>query len=306
MDVLRAALGDPKLYFLGKSYGTSLGATYAEQFPDKVGRFVLDGAIDPRVNSLEAARTQAAGFELALDAFLTDCVARSDCPLGTDKKAARQRLAALLKRTDSNPLPGDGTRTVNEPLATIGVIAALYDKQTWPLLRQALTQANAGNGQLLLLFADSYFQRDEKGNYDNTMAANAAINCLDSPPAAQTIEDVEKQKDAFREASPIFGETLAWAGLSCTHWPVPAVDKPREIKAAGAAPILVVGTTRDPATPYSWAEGLTSQLDSGVLLTYEGDGHTAYMRGEGTSCIDDAVDAYLIDGRVPEDGTRCR
>jgi pimeloyl-ACP methyl ester carboxylesterase len=303
MDVLRGVLGDAKLHYFGFSYGTYLGATYAEQFPDRVGRMVLDGAVDPKVSVQDSSRTQTAGFELALASFLKDCATQPDCPLGADPATARQRLTELLKRADVTPLPGDGTRTVNEALATTGIAQAMYAQSLWPALRSALAQANVGQGKGLLGLADSYNERDPSGHYSNSMAAFPAINCLDSPPAAASVADVEKELPSFRQVSPIFGTSSAWAGLTCAYWPVPPVDKPHEIKAAGTPTILVVGTTRDPATPYSWAQGLATELASGVLLTYDADGHTAY--GYGNPCVDDAVDTYLIDDRPPAAGTRC-
>jgi pimeloyl-ACP methyl ester carboxylesterase len=306
MDVLRAALGDAKLTYLGWSYGTALGTVYAERFPRQVGRLVFDGAIDPRMNSLAATQIQATGFEVALDAFLHDCAARPDCPLGTDRRGARQRLADLLQRTDRTPLTGDGARTVNEPLASMGIITAMYSKSSWSELRTALQEAiQENNGGALLSLADSLFSREPDGHYTtNFFDAFNAIGCLDSPPAARSIQEVKQQLPSFRALSPIFGTGFAWGGLSCASWPVPPVGMAHEIRAPGAAPILVVGTTRDPATPYEEARALAEQLTSGVLLTYDGDGHTAY-RGGANPCIDDAVDAYLLEGRLPAKGTWC-
>ncbi|MEU9256351.1 alpha/beta hydrolase [Streptomyces sp. NPDC048270] len=308
MDVLRAALGDAKLHYLGQSYGTYLGAVYAEQFPARTGRLVLDAAIDPRMWppwSPAALRAKAVGFETALDAFLADCVPRTDCPLGRDTSTARQRLAGLLQRADSRPLPGDGVRTVNESLAAAGVLTALFSKDSWPALRTGLAEAQAGNGSTLLALADLFSGRDHDGHYTNLLDANQAVNCLDGPSPTTTAQQVQQQLPALRQASPLFGTYVAWAALSCAFWPVRPVGTPREIKAAGAAPILVVGTTRDPATPYAWAQSLAGQLESGVLLTYDGDGHGAY-RATGRACVTDAVDAYLTEGRLPAEGTRCR
>ncbi|MGW7370126.1 alpha/beta hydrolase [Streptomyces sp. NPDC054841] len=295
MDVLRAALGDAKLNYLGVSYGTSIGTVYAEEYPDRVGRMVLDAAIDPRVNRLDYLREQAAGFQLALDAFLADCATRADCPLGTDLPGARHRLDELLAQLDRTPLPAGEAGILDKDTATAAISTGLYSKELWPLLRAALGQALAGNGADLALFnaPDASFSGQ----------AFAAIECLDLPPAVTSAEQVQAEMPSFRQASPVFGEQAAWNALNCADWPAKPVGTPHAVNAPGTPPILVVGTTRDPATPYPWAQGLAEQLDSGVLLTRDGDGHSGYIMG--SPCVDDAVDTYLLDGRAPADGTRC-
>jgi pimeloyl-ACP methyl ester carboxylesterase len=305
MDVLRAVLGDKQLYYLGKSYGTFLGATYAELFPANVGRVVLDGAIDPRTSATESARVQAGGFGVALKAFVADCVKRSGCPLGNDAGAAMRRIDGLLAQTDRSPLPATRDRVLTQALATLGIAVAMYDSQDgWPALRDALEMAFNGNGLGLLQLSDFYTDRGPNGRYrSNQNEAIYAVNCTDRPDV-QSVAEIEAELPSFRKASPEFGEYIAWGSLPCVHWPAEPVTKPHAIRASGAEPILVVGTTRDPATPYVWAQGLADQLDSGVLLTYEADGHTAYRRS--SSCIDDAVDRYLLQGMPPPDGTRCR
>ncbi|WP_405583129.1 alpha/beta hydrolase [Streptomyces sp. NBC_01190] len=304
MDVLRALLGDQKLTYVGKSYGTFLGATYAGLFPQRVGRLVLDGAMDPSVSSLESSRAQAGGFEVAFDAFAADCVKKSDCPLGTTSVPdAGKRLDAFFRSLDAHPLPTGTSRPLTESLGTTGVISAMYDQSAWPSLRDALTSAEKGKGADLLTLSDSYYERDDSGKYSNLMFANAAVNCLDLPPALSSPADVTHALAAFDKASPHFGTTLAWSSLTCGYWPLPATGRPERIEAKGAAPILVVGTTRDPATPYAWAVSLASQLSSGHLLTYDGDGHTAYARG--SSCIDSAVNAYLLSAKLPPPAKKC-
>lgn len=307
MDVLRATLGDEKLSYVGASYGTFLGATYAGLYPDRAGRLVLDGAMDPSLPARRMNRDQTAGFETAFRSFAKDCVARKDCPLGTQDEAdASKRLKSLFTDLDRTPLPtGDSDgRKLGEALATTGVIAAMYDEAAWPQLRAALTSATKEkDGAGLLSLSDSYYERDGDGTYANLMFANAAVNCLDLPPAFATADDVKKSLPDFEKASPVFGEGLAWASLNCAYWPVKATGEPHRIEADGAAPIVVVGTTRDPATPYRWAEALADQLSSGKLLTYEGDGHTAY--GRGSKCVDSAINDYLLDGKAPDDGKRC-
>ncbi|WP_055492032.1 alpha/beta hydrolase [Streptomyces sp. TP-A0356] len=309
MDILRAVLGDRKLTYVGASYGTFLGATYAGLFPDRVGRMVLDGAMDPSLSPRRLSEDQTAGFETAFQSFAKDCVRQPDCPLGgpgTPPAKVGDNLKAFFDKLDASPIPtGDADgRKLGEALATTGVIAAMYDQASWPQLREALTSAMRDrDGAGLLVLSDSYYERGADGRYSNLMFANAAVNCLDLPPAFSGPEDVEKALPAFEKASPVFGRGLAWASLNCAYWPVRATGQPHRIEAKGAAPIVVVGTTRDPATPYSWARSLASQLSSARLLTYDGDGHTAY--GRGSKCVDSTIDAYLLQGTPSAQGKRC-
>ncbi len=309
MDVLRAVLGDEKLTYVGASYGTFLGATYAGLFPDRTGRLVLDGAMDPSLPARRLNLEQTAGFETAFQSFAKDCVRQPDCPLG-DKDTTPDQVGKNLKSffddLDAKPLPaGDADgRKLTESLATTGVIAAMYDEGAWQQLRESLTSAiKEKDGAGLLILSDSYYEREADGGYSNLMFANAAVNCLDLPAAFSSPDEVRAALPDFEKASPVFGEGLAWSSLNCTYWPVKPTGEPHRIEAAGATPIVVVGTTRDPATPYRWAEALSDQLSSGRLLTYEGDGHTAY--GRGSSCIDAAINTYLLTGTAPKDGTRC-
>ncbi len=309
MDVVRAVLGDRKLNYVGASYGTFLGATYAGLFPGRTGRLVLDGAMDPSLPARRMNLDQTAGFETAFQSFAKDCVRQPDCPLGTKGTTTAEvgrNLKAFFTRLDAHPIPtGDADgRRLGEALATTGVIAAMYDESSWAQLREALTSAiKEKDGAGLLVLSDSYYERDADGRYSNLMSANAAVNCLDLPPAYDTPEEVERALPSFEKASPVFGEGLAWASLSCAYWPVGATGEPHRIEARGAAPIVVVGTTRDPATPYRWARALAAQLTSARLLTYEGDGHTAY--GRGSACIDSTINAYLLRGTPPTNGKRC-
>lgn len=309
MDVLRAVLGDEKLTYVGASYGTFLGATYAGLFPDRTGRLVLDGAMDPSLPARRLNLEQTEGFETAFQSFAKDCVKQPDCPLG-DKDTTPDQIGKNLKSffddLDAKPLPaGDADgRKLTESLATTGVIAAMYDEGAWQQLRESLTSAiKEKDGAGLLILSDSYYEREADGGYSNLMFANAAVNCLDLPAAFSSPDEVRDALPDFEKASPVFGEGLAWSSLNCAYWPVKPTGEPHRIEAAGATPIVVVGTTRDPATPYRWAEALSDQLTSGHLLTYEGDGHTAY--GRGSSCIDSAINTYLLTGTAPEDGKRC-
>ena len=304
MDILRSLLGDKELHYVGASYGTFLGATYADLFPDRVGRLVLDGAMDPSLPAIDINRDQTAGFEAAFQSFAVDCVKKEDCPLGTTTPdAAATALKQLFADLDAKPIPTGESRKLTESLATTGVIAAMYDEAAWPQLREALAGALRSDGSGLLALADSYYEREPNGTYANLMYANAAVNCLDLPPAFDAPADVQKSVPSFEEASPVFGKGFAWAALNCGYWPVDATGTPHRTEAKGAAPIVVVGTTRDPATPYKWAESLADQLSSGTLLTYEGDGHTAY--GRGSDCIDTAINTYLLEGTPPAEGKKC-
>ncbi|MGX2996417.1 alpha/beta hydrolase [Streptomyces sp. JNUCC 64] len=305
MDLLRAALGDRRLTYVGASYGTFLGATYAGLFPNRVGRLVLDGGLDPSLSARRVNEDQTAGFETAFAAFARDCVRRESCPLGRSAEGAGPRLRNFFRELDREPVPtSEKGRDLGEALATTGVIAAMYDEASWPRLRTALTAAmTRREGTGLLALSDAYYERDADGAYGNLMSANAAVNCLDLPPAASSPAEVAAALPAFERASPLFGTGLAWSSLSCAYWPVPATGAPHRIEARGAAPILVVGTTRDPATPYRWSRSLADQLASGTLLTYDGDGHTAY--GRGSTCVDTAINRYLLTGTPPTDGKRC-
>jgi pimeloyl-ACP methyl ester carboxylesterase len=309
MDVLRAVLGDEKLTYVGASYGTFLGATYAGLFPHRAGRLVLDGAMDPSLPARRLNLEQTEGFETAFQSFAKDCVRQSDCPLGdkdTSPDQAGKNLKSFFDDLDAKPLSaGDADgRKLTESLATTGVIAAMYDEGAWQQLRESLTSAiKEKDGAGLLVLSDSYYEREADGGYSNLMFANAAVNCLDLPAAFSSPDEVRAALPEFEKASPVFGEGLAWSSLNCAYWPVKPTGEPHRIEAAGATPIVVVGTTRDPATPYRWAEALSDQLSSGRLLTYEGDGHTAY--GRGSTCIDSAINTYLLRGTAPDDGKRC-
>ncbi len=304
MDVLRGALGDKKLYYYGASYGTYLGATYAGLFPQRTGRLVLDGAMDPSLSSEQINRQQAGGFQTAFSAFAKDCVEQSKCPLGgKSAKDAGRQLDAFFEKLDAHPVKAGNGRTLTESLATTGVIQAMYLKQLWPRVRKAIREAERGDGSGLLALSDAYYEREPDGSYGTIMFSNPAVNCLDLPSAFSGPAEAKDAVASFQKASPVFGRGFAWAALNCAYWPEKSTGEPHTIKAKGAAPILVVGTTRDPATPYRWAQGLAGQLTSGHLLTHEGDGHTAFLQG--SACIDSAITAYLVKGTVPDDGTRC-
>jgi pimeloyl-ACP methyl ester carboxylesterase len=306
MDILRAALGDAKLNYLGKSYGTYLGAVYAGLFPKLVGRFVLDGVLPPDETSEELALDQAVGFERATRAWAQDCVDGGDCPLGGSTAEVMQRLRELLKQLDSQPVPmRDGRESqLTEGWAAIGVAQAMYDQGQWAQLSDALAQVvRDHNGTELMALADAYAHRDSSGKYqDNLIESFYAISCLDHPDSADP-KVYEARARAFEAKAPTFGAFMAWGTQICGDWPVASRNGPHKITAEGSGPIVVVGTTRDPATPYESSVRLRDQLANGRLLTMDGDGHTAYMRHNG--CIDEAINDYYTTGKAPTDGLRC-
>ena len=304
LDVLRAALGESTLTYFGASYGTKLGATYADLFPDRVGRLLLDGAVDVSLSSRALSLGQAAGFETALGAYVENCLEESsECFLGDSVEEGLQRIGGFLDEVDRQPLPTSGDRELTEGNALYGIIAPLYNRDYWFVLTAALRQGFGGDGSALVQLADLYASRNPDGSYaDNSTEAIFAINCLDDPYAITSAEVPDQYAD-FERASPTFGRIFAWMLTGCGGIQVQSSEEPREIRAVGAAPIVVIGTTRDPATPFQWAVALAGQLDSGVLIERDGDGHTGY--NSGNECVDGAVEAYLVDGIVPEDGLAC-
>jgi len=302
-DIVRTLLGQKEFDWFGASYGTQLGATYATLFPDRVGRMVLDGAVDPSLGSIESSLGQTTGFQRALRAYVSDCVEERSCPLGRTVDPAIDRIAALLQSTDKHPMKTVEKRKLTEGRAFYGIAVTLYNKSTWGMLSQALDSAFKGDGSVLLRLADYYFDRQADGSYDGNLGESfPAIGCLDTKDKP-TLEQVEAAEPDFVKASPVFGRAMAWGAFGCSDWPIAATRPQIPIDASTSAPIVVIGTTRDPATPYEWAQSLTKQLGSGVLLTRKGDGHTAYASGD--DCITDLVDDYLVDGTVPKAGTVC-
>jgi pimeloyl-ACP methyl ester carboxylesterase len=303
MDVLRAALGEQRLTYFGASYGTKLGATFAELFPDRVGRFVLDGAVDVSLDNRELTLGQARGFETALSAYVQDCIDSTDsCFLGSTVDEGLATIRDLLDQVDREPLPTGTDRELQVGNAFYGVVTPLYNRDYWYILSGALKQAMGGDGSALLQLSDLYASRGPEGYEDNSTEAIFAINCLDDPSAIP-FSRVAQEYDVFEEASPTFGRVFAWSLTGCNGLQAESTVEAPEIRAEGAAPIVVIGTTRDPATPYAWAEALADQLESGVLLSRDGDGHTGY--NSGNECLDGAVESYLVEGTVPADGKEC-
>jgi pimeloyl-ACP methyl ester carboxylesterase len=303
IDILRGALRQPKLYYFGASYGTFLGATYANLFPDHVGRMVLDGAIDPSLSNEQLSLQQAHGFQVALDAYVHYCVQQGNCPLGGNDKAALQRVSTFLADVERNPLSTGTDRKLTAGLAVTGIWLPLYVKSAWDQLTLGFRQAiEDHNGSVLLALADIYASRGPKNYTDNSIEVLYAVNCLDHDDYIPTSQ-VPQHYAEFVRASPTFGKAFAYGLSTCSVWPVRTGNRTTALHAKGAPPILVVGTTRDPATPLAWAKALASELDSGVLLTRDGDGHTGY--NQGNTCVDTTVEGYLTKGDVPPDGKAC-
>jgi hypothetical protein len=264
---------------------------------------VLDGAMDVSLGTRQLLLQQAGGFQRALEAYAANCVESSvGCFLGNSVPDVLHTISALLDRIAEHPLPA-GDRQLTAGNAFSGITYPLYSRPLWLLLTTGLRAALAGDGSVLMQLADLYTSRASDGTYtNNVMEAFVAISCLDDPwsiPATQ----VPAQFPAFEKASPVFGKVFAWTLTSCRGF-TPRSDQPvPTIHAKGAAPIVVVGTTRDPATPFAWAVALARQLDSGVLLRRDGDGHTGYHSGN--TCIDHAVESYLVSGIVPANNTSC-
>ncbi|MCU1594852.1 MAG: alpha/beta hydrolase [Frankiales bacterium] len=300
LDRVRQAVGDQKLTYLGYSYGTAIGAAYLDAFPTHVRAMVLDGALDPTLSWDQLLTGQSKGFDVALQAFLDDCQ-KTSCDfrkaVSGDLGRAYDALAAKVERTE---LPTGNARKIGPDELSLGVGDALYSKGSWPFLGQALAKAQKGDGSQIQVLSDDYLERTSSG-YANTTEANFAVNCVDRPwpRTEQPYVDLAKKVGA---AYPRFGPAIALSGAACAYWPVAPANTPHAVTGAGSPPVVVIGTTRDPATPYSWAQALAKQLTKGVLLTHVGDGHTAFHNGQ-RSCIVDPVNSYLVDLRTPAAAT---
>jgi pimeloyl-ACP methyl ester carboxylesterase len=291
MDAIRAALGDATLTFLGYSYGTFMGETYAHLFPTHVRAIVLDGVIDPKLSAMDSQLAQSAGFEQDLQAFLADCPARSSCTWA-HPGSPQVTLTALMQRIDSNPMPV-GSRTLTRALALTAVAEAMYDTSSWTSLDQALTLAVRGNGAVLLAIADFYYSQFFLDSF-------IVISCLDRPTPTD-ISAYDALGPAFAKASPLFGPADQYGGIQCAYLPVKATGQAAPLTADGAPPILIVGATGDPATPYSGALSVHQQLAGSVLLTRQGNGHTS----GNDQCSTTAENDYLINLKLPADGATC-
>jgi pimeloyl-ACP methyl ester carboxylesterase len=305
LDLMRQVLGDDKLYYFGISYGTELGGVYAHLFPKNVGRAVFDAVVDPTQNAGQGSLGQAEGFQLALDNYAEDCVSKAeDCPVGDSAQDVKDRIARLLEDLDRRPIPGVFPRDLTQTAATGGIAQALYSKDFWEYLTEGLEQAYDGDGRILMVLSDAMNGRSENGGYSNITAANVSINCADDKPRYDAAY-VQRKLPEFRRASPLFGDYLAWSMVGCADWPVAGAADHPDVSAPGAPPILVIGNTGDPATPYEGAGRMADALGKGVgvELTYKGQGHGAY--DSKNTCVRDAVHRYLLDGKPPAAKTVC-
>ena len=304
MDILRRVLGDDELNWFGFSYGTELGALYAQRFPDRVGRMVLDGAVDPSLNAMEVSEDQSAGFQRAIARFAADCAKRSNC-IATTQAGVLSAINRLLVQLDRAPLPSDGSRRLVQAEALTALFFSMYSTDLWPTLRSGLSQALDGDGSTLQLLAQ--LANDQTG--PNTFGSNItsafyAIGCWDYPPTP----GIKGLRQAASEWSanarvPEMAVAMSWGNAPCSTWFGHSDTPPAPVTSTTSAPILIIGTTYDPATPYAWSQALRAQLPTSRLLTHRGDGHTVY--GGSNLCIDNFADTYLLTGDLPEPGTVC-
>lgn len=305
LDVLRAALGERNLNFMGFSYGTRLGAAYADLFPDRVGRMILDGAVNPANTATQLVSGQADGFNDALRRFVAHCVAQN-CTIGTTQRQVIRRINVLLDSLDSEPM-NVGRRTLTQPLALNGILGRLYSNEySWTALEADITAALQGNGRPLLDAVDSFTGRRGDGTYSsNLWSALNAVSCWDGgtvPNASRLLRIARHQ--ARTSTFPEITLQLIMSALPCHYWPRTDDESPKAVVGPIGRPIIVIGTRHDPATPWKWAKELAAQLRSGVLLTWEGDGHTA--TGRGSACIQRWESRFLLTGNASLTGTVCR
>lgn len=300
MDLIRQALGEDTITYFGFSYGSELGATWATLFPDTVRAAVLDGAADPNADSVQSGIDQSKGFEAALNTFLAQCSDDTSCAFnnGGDAEGAYD---ALLKSLSEQPIPSDpGRPDVETGVATTAVIQAMYSEDIWPQLATALADAQNGEGSGLLALYDGYYQRQPDGTYDNSLEAFQVISCADTPERL-TVEEEDADAHLYEEAAPRLYADTKGGSYFCTFFPA-SIDPRATITGVGAGPILVVGTTGDPATPLASSRNMATSLEEGVLLVVDAEQHTGY---DVNDCSTGTVDAYLINLTVPADGTEC-
>jgi pimeloyl-ACP methyl ester carboxylesterase len=290
IDAVRAAMGDEQLNYLGFSYGTAIGQMLAELFPDRVRAMVIDGVLELGPSGTDQAVAQAQGFESGFAAFADDCDSDPSCPIAPDATAALDELTA---RVEEAPIPGT-PRDLGPGEMITGLAGPLYSEERWPDLAEAIADGLDGDGSGMVSQADAYLGI---GDFDIYFA----VNCLDSE-WPESPEELLASGAAAAEAAPRFGEGIVNDYVRCAMWPVEEDPLPA-VTAPGAPPIVVVSTTNDPVTPYLAGVRTAERLETGVLLTHEGEGHGVV--GSGEPCIDDAVARYLVDLEPPEDGTTC-
>lgn len=304
LDSLRAALGDDKLTYLGYSYGTRIGAAYAEMYPNNVRAMILDGAVDPNADPIQADIDQAAAFQQAFDDYAADCATSSECPLGTDSTKSVDIYKDMVDPLVKNTLPTEDPRGLGYSDAIIGTIMALYSPNLWRHLTRALGEMSDGRGDTMLVLSDMYMRRDPHGHYTNATDARIAVNCVDQPPITDRSAVIEEDRQ-IREVAPFlsYGTFTGHAPLgTCAFWPVEPTSTPHAVNAPDLPPVLVVSTTNDPATPYQAGIDLADQLN-GALLTYNGTQHTVVFQDN--ECVDRYAAAYLVDLSAPPGKAAC-
>jgi pimeloyl-ACP methyl ester carboxylesterase len=303
LDLLRAILGDSKLNYFGYSYGTFLGSTYADLYPTKVGRVVLDGALDPTSSGFDVSVGQAVGFEGEIKAYLKACLSGpSDCPFSGSVDDGVAKIAQLLAQVDKSPIRANDGRELGSASLITAIVYPLYSPSSWSALSDMFSSVMDGKADKAMQLADGYYGRNPDGSYsDNSTEAFVAINCLDYPYTTDPAVIAQQNADLIA-AAPTIGPYWTYGDIGCSVWPDKSTRTPHPVTAEGAPPIVVVGTTGDPATPYKWAQSLAGQLSSGRLVTFVGDGHTAYGS---SSCVQGVVDKFLLTGDAPSSDPRC-
>ncbi|HZQ75716.1 MAG TPA: alpha/beta hydrolase [Acidimicrobiia bacterium] len=297
LERIRVALGDDKLTFIGHSAGTLLGAVYADRYPQHVRAVVLDGPIDPSLTLDQMTLAQAVGFESALRSFFAWCDGTATCPWRPPDPDRTAAFTDLMDRIRQKPLTASDNRIVGVDTFVSGVMSRLTARANWPSLGTALASAERGDGSPLATLASNY----QNAGASNAADARQSILCLDHP-APRDPNAYPALAEASKAQAPVFGPVFTWAALSCGVWPVPSTFTPKAVRAAGSPPILVVGTTGDPATPEVWARALAGQFEGGVLVLRQGAEHVAYYY---SACVRAIVDRYVVDGVAPASGTTC-
>jgi pimeloyl-ACP methyl ester carboxylesterase len=304
LDVIRSALGDAKLSYLGYSYGTRIGTSYAEDFSRNVRAMILDGAIDPAQDPVAEHIDQGRGFQQAFDMFSAWCAGRADCALGQDTGQAVSAFHTLILPLITHPAAVSDGRKLSYTDATTGTVQALYLPALWIPLNRGLQELTQGHGDILIRLADVYYGRSPDGTYSTQLDAFQAVTCVDNPPI--TDRNVARKADAeFRAAAPFLddGQPPSPALDNCAFWPVPPTSRPHQPQTPGLPTVMVISTTHDPATPYQAGVNLAHELN-GRLLTFEGTQHTAFLHG--IDCVDRAGITYLTTLRPPPEESRCQ
>jgi len=302
LDLMRHLLGDSELNYLGYSYGTLIGALYIDTFPERVGRIVLDGPVDPAASQFDLVLNQHRGFENALIAYFEYCGEANFCPFPGTLTERLEAVSALYDRLEDDPLRAEDGRVLDDSTFRTAMVTTLYSRQSWSYLTQLFAEVSTGQTQTAMLLVDFYYDRINGVYQDNSMEAFIAINCLDYPVESDK-DVIQAQAQQLREAAPYTARPKGYGDLVCQNWPFPPRLEKGPVRGAGAQTVVILGTTGDPATPYNWSVSLAEQLENAVLITYVGEGHLAY--DEGNPCINDPVDTYFVTGVVPVDGLRC-